>query len=128
MPDTKRIAEQRIKVIDAYVQAFEDGDVDAVMKLYAEDATVEDPYGTEAVKGHEAICSFYTRAMLTGARLSLDGPVRVAGDIAAFPFTVYLSHDGSDRRLEVIDTFRFNAKGKIVEMRAFWGPINFQEV
>jgi len=28
--------------------------------------------------------------------------------------------------IEVIDTFRLNDEGKIVEMRAYWGPENMK--
>ncbi|WP_321392485.1 nuclear transport factor 2 family protein [Emcibacter sp.] len=128
MQDVIDIVEQRTKAVEAYVQAFEDGDADAVLVLYADEATVEDPYGTEAIRGRDAIHAFYLKAMELDARLFLDGPVRVAGDIAAFPFTVHVTYEGKKQRLEVIDTFRFDAEGKIIEMRAFWGPLNIQEV
>ncbi|TPD60793.1 DUF4440 domain-containing protein [Emcibacter nanhaiensis] len=122
------VAEQRSKVVEAYIQAFEDRNAEAVMALYADEATVEDPYGTEPIKGRDAIYAFYQKAMDLNARLSLDGPVRVAGDIAAFPFTVRVTVDGKRQQLEVIDTFRFDRQGKIIEMRAFWGPLNSQEI
>jgi steroid Delta-isomerase len=45
-------------------------------------------------------------------------------DYAVFPFSVNLHWEGSDKRIDVIDTFRFNEADEIIEMRAFWGPAN----
>lgn len=120
MPDPTRME----AAVHAYVAAFEAGSADQVAALYAEDATVEDPIGTPIHKGREAIRAFYAESMRTGAKLRLDGPVRVADDYAVFPFSVLLDYDGGPKHIEVIDTFRFNEADEVVEMRAFWGPTN----
>ena len=62
--------------------------------------------------------------MATGAKLRLDGPIRLATEYAAFAFQVQLTMDGKDLTVDVIDTFKFNADGKVTEMRAFFGPSN----
>ena len=110
--------------VHEYVAAFEAGSADRVAAIYAEDATVEDPIGAPIHHGREAIRAFYAESMKTGAKLTLEGPVRVTGEYAVFPFAVHLHYQGSDKRIDVIDTFRFNAEGQVVEMRAFWGPTN----
>jgi steroid delta-isomerase len=110
--------------VHEYVAAFEAGSADRVAALYAADATVEDPIGSPMHRGREAIRAFYAESMKTGAKLKLEGPVRVAGDYAVFPFSVDLHWEGSDKRIDVIDTFRFNDTNEVVEMRAFWGPSN----
>lgn len=117
-------AQTMIDAINAYVAAFAAQDADAAAALFAKDATVEDPVGTPIKKGLEEVRAFYAQSMRTGAKLTLEGPVRIAGDIAAFPFSVNLTLNGSRQRIDVIDTFRFDAHGKVVEMRAFWGPTN----
>jgi steroid delta-isomerase len=108
------------KVMEAavheYVAAFDAGAPERVAALFAEDATVEDPVGTEPKVGQAAILEFYTASMQTGAKLRLEGPVRLCGPYAAFAF--------SDMRVDVIDTFKFNDDGKVVEMRAYFGPTN----
>jgi steroid Delta-isomerase len=110
--------------VHAYVAAFEAGSADDVAELYAMDATVEDPIGSPVHKGREAIRAFYAQSMKTGAKLTLDGPVRVVGDYAVFPFSVHLEFGGKKMRIDVIDTFKFDGDGKVAEMRAFWGPTN----
>jgi len=118
--------EQMVAVVQAYVAAFAAGDVDAVVALFAEDATVEDPVGTPPKRGLAEIRAFYAGSMATGARLELLGDPRCAADYVAFPFAVKLEWQGSRQVIEVIDTFRLDASGKITEMRAFFGPANMK--
>ncbi|AXU21646.1 steroid delta-isomerase (plasmid) [Novosphingobium sp. THN1] len=120
MPDPKVME----AAVHEYVAVFDAGAPERVAALFAEDATVEDPVGTEPKVGQAAILEFYTASMQTGAKLSLDGPVRLCGPYAAFAFTVHLHWEGRDQRVEVIDTFKFNDDGKVVEMRAYFGPTN----
>lgn len=124
MPDPKKME----AAIHAYVAGFEAGDADAIATLYAENATVEDPIGTPLHKGREAIRAFYQMSIGTGAKLKLEGPIRVIQDYAAFPFSVNLKWDVGGKRIDVIDTFRFNEAGEIIEMRAFWGDANMHDV
>lgn len=120
MPDPKAME----AAVHEYVAAFDAGAPERVAALFAEGATVEDPVGTPPHVGKEAILAFYAASMQTGARLKLDGPVRICGPYAAFAFTVHLHWEGRDQRVEVIDTFRFDDDGKVIEMRAYFGPTN----
>jgi len=111
--------------VHAYVDAFDRKDPAAVAALFAPDATVEDPIGSPPHVGHDAILAFYTASMQTGAKLQLDGPVRLTADYAAFAFSVHLHWEGSDKRVDVIDIFKFNDAGQVTEMKAYFGPTNF---
>jgi steroid delta-isomerase len=118
--------EAKVAAVHAYVAGFEAGDAEAVVALFAQDATVEDPIGTPIKRGIAEIREFYTGSMVTGAKLELLGEPRCGGDYVAFPFAVKLEWGGQKSVIEVIDTFRFDVVGKIVEMRAFWGPSNMK--
>lgn len=120
MPDPEKM----ISAVHAYVAAFDAGSADAVAAIYAEDGIVEDPIGTPVHRGRAAIRAFYAQSMQTGAKLTLEGPVRVVADYAVFPFSVHLDFAGGPKRIDVIDTFRFNEANEVIEMRAFWGPGN----
>jgi steroid Delta-isomerase len=124
MPD----ATQMTAVVHAYIAGFGNGDPAAIAALFADDATVEDPVGTPIKHGKAEILEFYTGSMATGAKLELLGDPRCAGDYVAFPFAVKLEWGGQKSVIEVIDTFRIDANGKISEMRAFWGPANMKSV
>ncbi|MFT4054840.1 MAG: nuclear transport factor 2 family protein [Novosphingobium sp.] len=124
MPDPAKME----AVVHAYIDGFGTGDADAIAALYAQDGTAEDPVGSPIHTGREAIRAFYAESMKTGAKLRLDGPVRVVADQAAFPFSVHLEFQGAAKRIDVIDTFRFNDANEIVEMRAFWGAANAHDI
>ena len=114
----------KLATVQAYVDGFAKSDPAMLAELFAQDATVEDPVGTPPKVGKAAIEEFYAYSTATGARLELLGDPRCAGDSVAFAFAVKLEYDGQRSAIEVIDTFRFDDAGKVVEMRAFWGPQN----
>lgn len=110
----------KIAAVHRYVEAFDKADINIIRELYADNATVEDPVGTDIHTGIEAIVEFYSTALQAGAKLELSGEPRCAGDEVAFPFKVQAPGMG----VNVIDIFKFDANGKVVSMRAFWGPEN----
>lgn len=112
-----------IRAVHDYVTAFDKKAPELAAALFAENGTVEDPVGAPIIKGRAAIRDFYTRAMEGGAKLRLEGGVRVVASYAAFAFSASFDQAG-EKRIEIIDTFRFDDQGKVVEMRAFWGPGN----
>ena len=114
----------KIAAVHAYVDGFARGDAQAIAEIFADNATVEDPVGTPIKAGKAEIVEFYRFSTSTGARLELLGDPRCAGDSVAFPFGVKLEHEGAHMVIEVIDIFRFDDAGKVIEMRAFWGPGN----
>jgi steroid delta-isomerase len=110
--------------VHAYVRALNAGDLDAVVALYADDASVEDPVGAAPQVGREAIRAFYRRSLSVPLVVALEGPVRVAGSECAFAFSVSLTWEGKAMTIRPIDTFRFDGSGRIAQMRAFFGPGN----
>ena len=122
--------EHQKSVVNDYIRLMTAGDWQSVANLYAQNATVEDPVGTEPVRGIEAITAFYKKNTDPSVALKLDllGAIRVAGKEAAFPFSVVLTLNGKRMRIEVIDVFKFDAQGKIVSMKAYFSPENFVAV
>ena len=108
------------EIVNAYVEAFEKSDVSIIDKLFADDATLEDPVGSDVKIGKVAILEFYNSAFSLGAKLQLHPPIRVAGNSVAFAFSVLIG----DMKISPIDVFEINASGKIQCMRAYWGPEN----
>ena len=116
--------EQMEAAVHAYVEAFAKGDPDMAAGIFADDAIVEDPIGSEPRVGKAAIRAFYVQSMATGATLHLTGPIRIAAAHAAFAMQVRLHWDGKDMAIDVIDTFAFNTDGKVARMQAYFGPVN----
>jgi steroid Delta-isomerase len=113
-------AADKIAVVEQYIQAFATKDMNLIKDIYAADASVEDPVGSEVRHGIAAIVEFYQQAFSSGAQLELTGPARCAGSAVAFPFCVNVP----GMKIHAIDVFEFNSDGKVVAMRAYWGPEN----
>ena len=102
-----------------YIQFFNDRNLADLVALYADDATIEDPFGKSLLQGREAIVAMYTHALAGPAQLELVAPPRGSfGDAAAITFIV---HTGGSM-IHVTDVMTFNESGKITSMRAYWGP------
>jgi len=120
--------EHMLATANSYIDGFAQHNVAAIIELFADNATVEDPVGSTQVTGQAAIRNFYEHAMSMRLTLTLEGPVRIVADYAAFPFSIHLTTSNGKRRIDAIDIFRFNKDGKIIEMRAFWGPQNNHQI
>lgn len=117
-------AQHYTQVADSYLSSLNKKDLQGVLSLCADNATVEDPVGSNIISGKDAIHQFYTGAVTMDLVLTRTGPVRVAGMEAAFPFDLRMIVNGTPTITNIIDVFRFDESGKIVSMRAFWGPSN----
>ena len=109
-----------ISMVHMYVEAFATQDMNIIRAIYADDARVEDPVGTEVHNGMEAICNFYENALSSGAKLELSGEPRCAGNAVAFPFQVKMP----GMAIDIIDVFEFNEQGKVNSMKAYWSDGN----
>lgn len=115
-------ASDKIAVVHKYVEAFDKADITIIREIYAADARVEDPVGTDAHEGINAVCAFYEGALASGAKLALTGEPRCAGNAVAFPFQ---ARSGA-LTVDIIDVFEFNEHGKISSMKAYWGAENMK--
>ncbi len=124
MPD----AEQIRATVQRYTEVFSAGDKEGYVGLFADDATLEDPVGGEVHRGVEAIRAFWdmTREMTPTIELRLTGPVRVAGNEAAFPGEARPSLGDTPMAVPVVDTLAFDDDGKITRLRAFWDFADLQ--
>jgi len=112
-------AQQIRKLFERYPEMVTKGDVEGIVALYADDATIEDPIGSELHRGRDAIRAFYTAAAGTIV-MRITGPVRVAGNEAATPMLVLIGPEGQQQVLDIISVMRFDDAGQIASMRAFW--------
>lgn len=126
------VSQQQMKqAMQEYIDAFNRVDPDAIVNLYAEDATVEDPVGSVPKQGRKAIAEFYAYAMKSGAKLKLAAPIRGShGNSAAMAFDVELNMPQGDKTaravIRVIDVMTFDAAGKFSSMRAYWGSSDME--
>lgn len=119
--------EQIRATADTYIDGLEHGDLEKIMSLYAEDATVEDPVGGGTVhEGKAAIREFYA----TVTALKIDATLheaRVCGSDLLFHFEITTHFDEDSRAtIDVWDLMTHDADGKVSSMRAYWTPENMR--
>jgi steroid delta-isomerase len=115
-------AGEKREIVERYIAAYNRRDTAAILALYDPKAMMEDPIGLPPAVGHTAIAGLYQMGFDMGVTISHDGAVRLAGNEAAFP----LLASTPTSKLHVIDVFEFGRGGKIVRMRAYWGPDNLE--
>jgi steroid delta-isomerase len=115
-------AEQIRATVQRYAEAFSAGDKEGYCGLFADDATLEDPVGAGVHQGRAAIEAFWdtTREMTPTIELRITGPIRVAGNEAAFPGEARPSLGDTPMVVPIVDTLAFDDDGKITQLRAFW--------
>lgn len=115
--------EQKRTAMQAYIDALNADDLQGIMDLYADDATVEDPYGTPARQGKAAIEEFYRGSVALKPRAKLVAPIRTShGDSAAMAFEVSVNLEQGPVTVAAIDVMQFNEAGQFTSMKAYWGP------
>jgi steroid delta-isomerase len=116
-------AESAMKeALQAYIDHFNAGDLDALISLFADDASVEDPVGSPAKRGLAEIRAFYDESIKTGAKLALSAPIRGShADAAAMAFEARIGA----LTIRVIDVMTFDSSGKIASMKAYFGQGDF---
>ncbi|HJO24581.1 MAG: nuclear transport factor 2 family protein [Myxococcota bacterium] len=120
-------AEKMRETLVLYLQRVAEHDAEAVLALFADTISVEDPVGGAPgthIRGHEAVGQFFREGFSrTQPVPTLVGPIRTTlGNEAAMAFTLRLEFGEETREIDVIDVVSFDAAGKITRLRAFWNP------
>ena len=114
-----------------YFASFANADVDTIVGLFADNAVVEDPIGHARMEGIDAIRGFFTGGFAyVGGGYSFvpEGNVRIAANHAACAAIATCDNADPPFRLETMDVMTFDEAGKIVAMKAYWGPANMQSL
>ncbi|MFT2018192.1 nuclear transport factor 2 family protein [Streptomyces sp. 796.1] len=118
---------ERKRLVQDYYERVNAGDVDGICKLFAADARIEDPVGTEAVVGEAAVRAYFERVVTEFGTQDTPGTLTGSQDeqhvAAGLTATIRNPQDPAGGRLAVNVTavFRIDADGLIAEMRAYWG-------
>lgn len=114
--------EQIRDTIGRYIAAFAANDKDGWLALFAADATLEDPVGSEVMHGTEGIAAFwdFSHTLADSIVLEPGGPACVAGHEAAFPIHIVSEVGGAKVMLNAIDVMTFTDDARIATMRAYW--------
>ncbi|MCZ4548870.1 nuclear transport factor 2 family protein [Gordonia rubripertincta] len=110
-----------LEVVYKYLATAPMGTGAEIAALYAPGARVEDPVGTPAHVGTDAIAAFYD-SVRGGERTIELLTLRVAADTAAFHFRVTTVIENTTIVVEPIDVMTFDDQSRITSMRAIWSP------
>lgn len=113
------------EIVLRYLRLVGEQDLEAVLALFADSISVEDPVGGPSgthVVGLDAVSTFFKKGFArTRPSPTLQGPVvTTGGNEVAVPFTLRLELMGAPHELDVIDVIQFDDRGQIVSLRAFW--------
>jgi RNA polymerase sigma-70 factor (ECF subfamily) len=106
-------------IVERYIEAWNRGDVDAVVSMLAEEASFSMPPNFEWFRGREAIREFLPRGPLSIPRVFV--PVRANGQVA---FGTYKLIDG-EWLPNAIHLVRLDERGQIIDVVAFLDPSLF---
>ena len=121
MPSHEAIAQ----TVNRYLEFLANGRADDVLTLYAPDATVEDPVGSDLRRGHDAIHEFYAGFDDLKKEAEL-AELRVGGSEAAFFWHLTLDAGDTRTRISPISHMTFDEDARITAMQAFWSPSNVE--
>jgi RNA polymerase sigma-70 factor (ECF subfamily) len=117
----RSLGDQRLRsVVERYVQAWEDGDVDAIMAMLTADATFAMPPRPSWYLGREAIGTFLAAYPLSLPRWRLV-PARASGQLA---FGTYLTREGR-REAHSLEVITLDGDGQIAAVMSFHRPEAF---
>ncbi|NLD78664.1 MAG: SnoaL-like domain-containing protein [Acidimicrobiales bacterium] len=113
--------EQIRSTVEKYLALFTAKDRDGWLALWSDDATMEDPVGSDPRRGKEEIGAFFDQGHTQADSVELrpDGPVIVLGHEASFTFQVRPTLGGQAFVLPAIDVMTFDEAGLITSQRAF---------
>ncbi|PXX08781.1 nuclear transport factor 2 family protein [Mycolicibacterium moriokaense] len=115
-------AEDITEAVNRYLETVSQGRPDDIAALYADDATIEDPVGSDVHIGQEAIRGFYKAVEGANATTEMV-TLRVLGSEAAYFWRLMIG----GMTIEIISVMTFNEDAKIASMKAYWGPDNITQ-
>jgi steroid Delta-isomerase len=117
MPSHEAIAQ----TVAQYLALVATGTADQVVDLYTDDATVEDPVGSDLLRGRDAIHGFYKN--IEGVQKATElVELRAGAAEAAFLWNLIMDGGASRTKISPISLMTFDGDAKITSMRAFWSP------
>jgi steroid Delta-isomerase len=119
--------EDNANTVNRYLDLVAKGQADEIAALYADDATLEDPVGSEVHIGRPAIRGFYSNVENAKCQTEVT-TLRALGNEAAFFWALTVDLGDNSMRIEIISTMTFDDEGRISSMKAYWGPENVTQL
>jgi RNA polymerase sigma-70 factor (ECF subfamily) len=116
----RTLGDARVReIVEKYVDAWERGDVDAIVSMLADDAILAMPPRPSWYRGLEAARVFLARGPLAPTHTRRMTPARANGQIAVG--SRYVGWPGQPKNLPVLQLITLDTNGHIAEITAFVG-------
>jgi RNA polymerase sigma-70 factor (ECF subfamily) len=116
----KSLGDARVReIVETYVDAWERGDVDAIVSMLAEDAIIAMPPCPSWYLGLDAARTFLAQGPLAPRIARRGHPARANGQLAVG--VVFLGYPDQPQTLQVLQLLTLDTHGRIAEMTAFVG-------
>ena len=103
-----------------YLATLRKGNLIEILKLFSDEATLEDPYGTTPLSGKKEIGEVFKRVLGEGLQIEDIAPFHCAGDTVAMTYKIVLPRI----KFKTISLMKLNDDGKIINFRAYWSDAN----
>lgn len=114
-------ADQIRATVDAYVDAYDRNDKAAFLALWAADGVLEDPVGTPAHVGVDALGAFWDGARELADRIVLKPQSTIlAGGEAAVVIEIHAHMGDGGLVMQAVDVMQFDDDGRLTNVRAYW--------
>jgi len=114
---------------EQYTAALSRRDIDAVTALFAADAVIYDPVDSPALEGIDEIRRFFISTSGAVRSVKLSGPLHISNDCrhAAVQMEAEVDLGQGVQVMEVLDAMTFDDEGRVITMRAYYGPTNLRD-
>lgn len=116
----RSLGDARVReIVTRYMDAWERGDVDAIVSKLADDAILARPPRPSSYRGREAARVFLAGGPLAPIQSRRLQPARANGQLAVG--VSYTGYPGHPAELQVLQLLTLDARGRIAEITAFIG-------
>ena len=109
-------ADDNTMTVKRYLELVAKGSAEDITALFADDATIEDPIGSDLSRGRDAIHGFYA-AFENAEKATELVAIKAAGSEVAFLWRLTISTGDTGNRIEIISVMTFDDDAKITSMR-----------
>lgn len=104
-------ADDNTMTVKRYLELVAKGSADDITALYADDATIEDPIGSDLRRGRDAIHGLYA-AFENAEKATELVAIKAAGSEVAFLWRLTISTGDTGNRIEIISVMTFDDDAK----------------
>ncbi|AYN30767.1 steroid Delta-isomerase [Streptomyces albus] len=118
--------QKRKEIVAEYFRKVNEGDVDAIVEMFTENATIEDPVGKDVREGRAAQREYFNsnvtaEVTIEPGHLSAGQDGKSVAVALAAEMTNILDPNRTRVKINAVDVFTLTPEGKIDSMRVFWG-------